>query len=138
MKVFVDTSAWIALADKADPQHSVAHNLWSHLMEASAELVTTNYVMVETIAVLQRRLGMEAVRAFLTSVAHLDIGWVDDLLHQAGIQQFVAANRRSLSLVDCVSFEFMRRSNIRIAFCFDTHFSEAGFEMLAESHFETT
>jgi predicted nucleic acid-binding protein len=42
----------------------------------------------------------------------------------------LTANRRQLSLVDCVSFEMMRRLGIKTAFTYDRHFSEQGFECL--------
>jgi uncharacterized protein len=42
----------------------------------------------------------------------------------------LAAARRNLSLVDCVSFELMRRLGIRRVFCFDPHFAEQGFELV--------
>jgi len=35
-----------------------------------------------------------------------------------------------LSLVDCVSFEVMRRIGMNRVFCFDPHFEEHGFEVL--------
>ena len=39
----------------------------------------------------------------------------------------LAASRRGLSLVDCVSFEVMRESGLKSAFTFDGHFREYGF-----------
>lgn len=40
------------------------------------------------------------------------------------------AARRSLSLVDVVSSEVMRRLDLTQAFCFDLHFAEQGFHVL--------
>jgi predicted nucleic acid-binding protein len=42
----------------------------------------------------------------------------------------LAANRRSLSLVDCTSFEIMRQAGLDTAFTFDSHFRELGFKMI--------
>jgi len=42
----------------------------------------------------------------------------------------LAANRRQLSLVDCVSFAAMRESGIEHYFAFDEHFDEQGFTMV--------
>ena len=56
--------------------------------------------------------------------------WVDQPTHEAGVAAVLAAGRRKLSLVDCVSFEIMRRGGIRRAFSFDPHFREAGFELV--------
>ncbi|NJN81851.1 MAG: VapC toxin family PIN domain ribonuclease, partial [Caldilineaceae bacterium] len=61
----------------------------------------------------------------------LDVQWVDESLHQAGVSALLTANRRQLSLVDCVSFEACRRLGIRNVFAFDQHFSEQGFHLLS-------
>jgi predicted nucleic acid-binding protein len=47
------------------------------------------------------------------------------LLHRPGAA--LAAGRKKLILVDCVSFQTMRQHGVRIAFCFDAHFREQGF-----------
>jgi predicted nucleic acid-binding protein len=39
----------------------------------------------------------------------------------------LAAGRKKLSLVDCVSFETMRLLGVTIAFTLDKHFKEQGF-----------
>lgn len=48
-----------------------------------------------------------------------------------GEEAVLAAGRRSLSLVDCVSFAAMRQYGIREAFTFDCHFGEHGFSCLS-------
>jgi predicted nucleic acid-binding protein len=40
------------------------------------------------------------------------------------------AARLQLSLVDCVSFEIMRREGLRAAFALDDHFAGSGFELV--------
>lgn len=40
----------------------------------------------------------------------------------------LTADRRGLSITDCISFKVMRRRGIRAAFTFDRHFREQGFE----------
>ena len=39
----------------------------------------------------------------------LSLEWVSDELHRRGMRRLSRENRRRLSLVDCVSLEFMRR-----------------------------
>jgi predicted nucleic acid-binding protein len=57
----------------------------------------------------------------------LQIVWVDAELHARGTAALLAAGRRRLSLVDCVSFEVMRSAGIDTAFAIDRHFVEQGF-----------
>jgi predicted nucleic acid-binding protein len=61
---------------------------------------------------------------------HLRIEWVDRPLHEIGMNALLAAGRRNLSLVDCVSFEVMRRLGISRVFTFDDHFREQGFDVI--------
>ena len=128
MTAFVDTSALLALLDGDDDNHAAAVGTWQSLTGQSAELVTTSYVLVETTAVAQRRLGVDAVRALVGElIPLLDVIFVDEAVHAAAVATLVAAGRRHLSLVDCASFEVMRRANITTAFAFDRHFADQGF-----------
>ncbi|MCK7482668.1 MAG: PIN domain-containing protein [Candidatus Moduliflexus flocculans] len=101
------------------------------MLKGDNALVCHNYVLVETSAVLTRRIGLDAVRAFVHDVAPvLRVLWVTRDIHEAAVAAHLAAGRRALSLVDCASFELMRRTGIRKAFAFDPHFREFGYETL--------
>lgn len=126
--VFVDTSGFYAVLDRDDANHVSAKAAWERLLEES-RLLTNNYVLLETAALVQDRLGTAALRAFSADVLPvLDIEWVSGQRHQAALEAVLAAGRKNLSLVDCVSFETMREYGVREAFCFDRHFAEQGFE----------
>jgi predicted nucleic acid-binding protein len=128
MTVFADTSAFYAVLDGDDSNHDAATAKWEQLLEGNAILVTTGFVLVETLALVQHRLGSEAVRAFLEDVYPLlNVEWITETDFEAGAAGVLSAQRRELSLVDCVSFVLMRRLGIRHAFAFDQHFSEQGF-----------
>ena len=131
MTTFVDTSAFFAVLDADDRMHSKARREWVRLLETNTSFRTTNYVLVETSALLQSRIGMDALRVLAADVLPvLDIIWVDAGLHLSAQNSLLVASRRDLSLVDCVSFEAMRRLRIDDVFCFDPHFSQQGFQVL--------
>jgi len=133
MKVFVDTSALLCFLNAADANYSRAKAAWEGLLGGDAELVTNNYVLVETSALILRRLGLEALRVFEKDIVPiLDVVWVTPDIHEAAVGAQMLAARRSLSLVDCVSFEIMRRAGLRTAFALDAHFGEFGYELLPE------
>ena len=46
-KVFVDTSAWLALVNKSDAAHQKAKKVRDALLKDHIQFVVTNYVMVE-------------------------------------------------------------------------------------------
>lgn len=131
MKIFVDTSALLAVLDADDANHSPAKAAWETILKAEDTLVSHNYILVETSALALRRLGTEAVRALERNVVPiLKIVWVDHHIHKAAASALLVADRRSLSLVDCVSFEVMNRAGIQKAFAFDRHFQEFGYEAI--------
>jgi uncharacterized protein len=131
MNVFVDTSAFLAVLDADDANHRAARPFWEKVVAGGDTLVSHNYILVETSALVARKLGLEALRAFETDIVPLlRVVWVTRDIHESAASAQLLASRRSLSLVDCVSFEVMRRSGIRGAFTFDRHFQEYGHEIL--------
>lgn len=130
MTAFVDTSALLALLDADDEHHAEAKDVWHRLADAETPLVTTNYVVVETLAVAQHRLGMDAVRALVREIIPLiDVIFMGEADHDAAVAALVAAGRRQLSLVDCASFLVMHHLHLHLAFTYDKQYAEQGFEM---------
>lgn len=127
---FIDTSAIYALFDRDDRNHDDAASIWSALT-TDDRLLTHNLVVVEACALVQRRLGMKAVRGLLQDFLPLvEIASVDkDLLDRAG-SALLAHGSRKVSLVDWTSFELMRREHVDVAFAFDVDFVHQGFELL--------
>lgn len=131
MSVFVDTSGLYAYMVQNESGHSVVVRAFNRLAAGRRTLHTTSYVLIETAALLQHRFGLEAVRDLDQSLAPLlTIEWVGPELHRRGVERLFREDHRGLSLVDCVSLEFMRSADLREALCLDAHFSEAGFKLL--------
>ena len=131
MNLFVDTSALFAIMDADDGNHRAAFAVLQGLLAGRDTLHTSNYVIVETVALLQNRIGLEAVRSFTADILPIvTVAWVDEGIHRSAHHALLVAGRRQVSLVDCVSFELMRRLDVDRAFCFDPHFAEQGFTVL--------
>lgn len=129
--VFVDTSGLLALLNAKDENHARAERAFTNLQARQAPLVSTSFVLVETYALVGRRLGLEAVRSFRADFAPLiDVIWVDEALHDAGLDLLLDRRKRLLSLVDAVSFITMRQRNVDDAFAFDPHFAQEGFSLV--------
>ena len=67
-EVFVDTGAWVALADQSDNLHLAAREAYPLILNVDSHLVTTNLVVAETYNLLRRRLGAEASMRFLAAI----------------------------------------------------------------------
>jgi len=133
MSIFIDTSAFLAILDKDDERHHLAAEVWRNILMSTETLVTTNYVLVETCALVQHRLGMPAVKVFQEDIIPvLTIQWIDHASHQTAAGIMLTSKRKKLSLVDCVSFETMRRLGIKTSYTLDRHFKEQGFKCLPE------
>lgn len=129
--IFVDTSAWYALADRADANHDQAQNVFSRLCANGDELITHNYIIVESAALMQHRLGFDVAEKFLTDVSSFRVVWVDQALHDAAVRLFCETRKRAISFVDCMSFALMRKRALTHAFAFDDDFKTFGFTTLA-------
>ena len=131
MSVFADTSGLYALLVGSDDGHGDVVHAFRDVVSQQRTLWTTSYVVVETVALLQHRVGLESVRDFDDHVFPLlSVEWVSDELHRRGMRRLSRENRRRLSLVDCVSLEFMRQQAIEDVLGLDRHFEEAGFALL--------
>ena len=94
-------------------------------------LLTHEYILVEVMALAQRRLGLGAVRRLVDDLLPLiEVAWVDPTLHAEARESLLAAGRRTVSLVDWTSFLVMRRHGVRRAFTFDDDFASEGFEVV--------
>ncbi len=123
---FVDTSALLALVNVADESHSKV----SAVLRRSEGLVTHNYVTVETEALVRRRLGAVASRRFLDRIEVIaEVRWVERTLHDRAVARLEPQGRRA-SLVDEVSFLFMRDHGVETAVALDEDFVEEGFRTL--------
>lgn len=133
MSAFVDTSAFYALLDADDQNHERAKSVWFFFLRQPDSLCSTNYVVLETVALIQHRLGLDAVRTFVEDMLPVvRIEWVTEADHAAALSLLLSTGRRQVSLVDCSSFVVARRLGIHEAFCYDAHFEQFGFQIVRQ------
>jgi len=124
--VLVDTSGFYAALDADDRQHADALAQFRRADAENWSLLTHNYVVQETWALVQARLGWEAVDQWSRLLlSRCDVIWVDENLHALAAARCRQARERRLSLTDCVSLELMHRENIGEALAYDEHLTGA-------------
>lgn len=129
--ILVDTAALYSLIDAADPNHGRAAAALEGIAASGESLLTHDYILVEATALVQRRLGMGAVRRLVDDLLPLiEVLWIDADVHTEAREAMLAAGRRTVSLVDWTSFLVMRRHGVRRAFTFDADFALEGFEVV--------
>ena len=130
MSVFVDTSALYALLDEADARHVEASDVLRRVV--GTELVTHSFVVVETCALVGRRLPWAATEQLVDGLLPIvDVRSVDDDLHRTALDAYRRSASGRVSLVDHTSFALMRSLGIARAFAFDDDFVREGFELVA-------
>ena len=116
-----------ALLAPTDAAHERAVRVFARLRARQSVLLTTSFNLVETYALIGRRLGREATVAFRSSFAPLlDVAWVDRDLHERGLDLMLLMPL-GVTLVDAVSFVFIREQRVDEVFVFDSHFEKEGF-----------
>lgn len=127
--ILLDTSAIYALADQADPNHKAARAKFELLLSSGETILLHSYILVESAALLQSRLGLQAALSFLQDATKFEMEWVDSAVQQAAEKEMRTIGKRGTSLVDCTSFVIMRRRGMKKAFCFDPDFRHQGFSI---------
>lgn len=131
--VFVDTSAFYALLDGTDHFHAKAKELFLEAEQERWHLFTTSFVVHETWALIQARLGWEAVEDWLEVLLPMcEVMWVDERLYERGAARARQAKERKLSLTDCISFEAMLARGCREALADDADFTKTGFKLCGQ------
>ncbi|MCY4107523.1 MAG: PIN domain-containing protein [Chloroflexi bacterium] len=127
--IFLDTSAVIALADSSDENHTKAVTALTKLTNQGHSVLTHNYILVESAALLQSRIGLRSALAFLSDAAKFTVHWVTPRDHADAVTLLAERNRRGLSLVDCMSFTVMRNYGVGAASAYDADFEAEGFDV---------
>jgi predicted nucleic acid-binding protein len=128
--VFVDTGAWVALRYRRDQFHLRARTLLQRLRADGLGLVTTEWVVAETVTLLKAR---GAVDEALILGEAIQAGRLGFLVESTGERRrrawelFVRYRDRRVGWVDCASFAVMDELNVTRFFGFDDDFVRAGF-----------
>ena len=124
--IFVDTGAWYASLVPNDPDHPKAVQ-W--LATNHSPLLTTDYVIDETLTLLRAR--GERKRALLlgTSFFHHDLAEIHKITSTdltIAWETFERFDDKGWSFTDCTSKVIMEQLGINVAFAFDHRFHQFG------------
>ena len=134
-RVFVDSSAYLALLDLDDRHHGEAVELVTSLAEQGYRQFTSNILLIETHALILSSLGIAQALQFLRemSESRTIIVRVRARDEERGQQILFQYTDKDFSFADAISFGVMERLRIRYAFSFDRHFAQYGFTALTPS-----
>src|SRR3977135_2317416 len=124
--IFVDTGAWFASVVPWDANHAAAV-AW--LSKNQATLITTDYVLDETLTLLRIRKELARALAFgnqLFSQQLAELYFLQEAdLHEAW-RVFRDFEDKEWSFTDCTSKIAVETLGLKTAFAFDQHFHQFG------------
>lgn len=133
-RLLVDTGAWYTYMDQDDPDHAI---IASVLEDNSAKLLTTDFVIDETLTLLRYRAGRDAAvkfgeMAFSGELCRVE--YITKTDQQKAWQLFLKYHDHCFSFTDCTSFILMNRLGIQTAVAIDQDFRRFGVLCLPSSH----
>jgi predicted nucleic acid-binding protein len=128
--MFLDTSGLMCLFDFNDERHADALELY----ERARVRICHNYVLAEFVALaIARKMPSRVVLEFLAAFADSNevvLVWVDQVIHERGLELLRKRNDKKWSLCDAVSFVVMSDEGIIESLTTDHDFEQAGFVRL--------
>lgn len=131
--VFVDTGGWMACADRADPAHSAFTAARDSTLEAGRLLITTDFVVDETLTLIRFRLGLAAANAWWQQIdGSSRLRWerVENDRFERARNLFFQYRDKALSFTDCTSVAVMRELRLTTVITTDDHLRQVGFDVL--------
>lgn len=131
--VFVDTAGWMACADGSDPAHVRSRASRDTVLEQGNVLVTTDYVIDETLMLLRMRLGLPAARTWWELVegsSRVRWEWIGMDRADRARKAFFRYRDKDYSFTDCTSLVVMQELKLRQVLTTDHHFRQMGFQVL--------
>ncbi len=119
------------MADEGDAMHEAGRRERDACLRAGGVLVSTDYVIDETLTLIRARLGLGAAAAWWAQIdasARIRWEWIDPLRAEKARSWFFRWSDKNFSFTDCTSFVVMTELALTRALTTDRHFSQAGFE----------
>lgn len=127
---FIDSSAFFALADQSSKS---GEKIKSFLLENQLSLLTTNFILAETISLITKRIGKhEALKTGekILSSHTIGLSYVDEASQKEAWNMFKHYKDKDFDLIDATSFVFCRKQKIKEVITLDYHFAQMGFKVI--------
>jgi len=136
--IFVDTWAWLALANKKDKNHEAAKITYNRIKLET--LFTSNFILDELITLLYRTVSSDKTNLFVESLfalaekGQLSIIYMDkDTMMEAWRLRKKYRDKPDVSFTDFTSFTIMEERGIKRVFTGDKHFEKVNMGFIIEA-----
>lgn len=131
--LFVDTAGWMACADGSDPAHDACRTARDKALQAGQLLVTTDFVVDESLTLIRLRLGVSAAETWWQQLdGSQRVRWerIDHDRFDRALELFFRHRDKGYSFTDCTSFAVMKELKLTGVLTTDKHFKQMGFEVV--------
>jgi predicted nucleic acid-binding protein len=134
-KVFIDTGGWYSVCLERDRYHAAGSSYYIQLIQKRASLLTSDYVLDETLTRIRYDAGHTAAMKFAQLVGlaedagKLSIVRVTQDVWDEALRVFDQFHDQKLSFTDCTSFVIAQKANVDEVFAFDHHFLLVGLSI---------
>jgi predicted nucleic acid-binding protein len=116
---------------RAGPAHAASRRTRDELLRDGGILLSTNYVLDETLTLIRMRLGLRAAEEWWAQIegsSRIRWEWIDPMRAEKARRWFFQWKDKDFSFTDCTSFVVMKEARARLALTTDRPFRQAGFE----------
>ncbi len=127
--IFADTGAFVALLREKDQHHPSARKF----LTKRTLLVTTDYIVDETVTLLLTRVSRTASEQFLRMIQQsrfVRLEMIGPETFEEASRIFLHHHDKAWSFTDCTSNAVMKRLKITQVFGYDAHFEQMGFSLV--------
>ena len=137
--IFVDSWAWLALANKKDKYHEVAKEIYNKIKTKEYVMVTSDYVIDEAVTALFRNVTVDKAIQFIEAIfeaAKNNLLKIERITRErfegAWMLRKKLHDKPFISFTDLTSFILMKELSIKKVFTGDTDFEKVnmGFQLL--------
>jgi uncharacterized protein len=136
--MLIDTAGWASLFIANEPYHPQASQYFQIARQQQQQLITSNYIIAELVALLHSPLRRPRPQIFeiidaIKTASYVQTIHIDAEVDLAAWNFCKSRPDKTWSLVDCTSFILMQKLGIHEALTSDRHFEQAGFTRLLKS-----
>jgi len=132
--IFIDTGAFFASKVKNDVNYPSAVKIERQIKAGKyGKMITTNYILDEFFTLLRARVSYEEtiqIGETIRRSPNIRIIWILEALEETSWEFFKEHRDKTYSFTDCTSFVVMRSLGMNLAFSYDSHFEQAGFQIV--------
>ena len=132
-KVLIDAWGWLTLYDASERQHQTVKALYSKLLNSSARIYTTDFILDETFTLFFKRLNsyqaQHAVQTLYTALGSppLSLISIDSSLFAKTVDlRLKYADKPRISFTDLSTMVVMQELGIQTIITEDAHFLQVG------------